>query len=61
MEHEGLNSNKQKEVKLLRNNEQVGIIGLLENKIKSNRVGEIANSLFAGWLCLTNLEANLES
>ena len=39
-----LNSpNKQKEAKVLCNNEQVGIMGLPETKIKSNKIETIAN------------------
>ncbi|XP_075080662.1 uncharacterized protein LOC142166136 [Nicotiana tabacum] len=45
----GLNGlNKQKEVKLICNENNVGLIGLLETKIKFNRVPEIARTIFAG-------------
>ena len=43
----GLNGlNKQKEVKLLCNENNVGLIGLLETKIKINRVPELARTMF---------------
>ncbi|XP_070021780.1 uncharacterized protein [Nicotiana sylvestris] len=48
--------NKQKEVKLLCNEERVGLVGLLETKIKSNRIEKLANNMFVGWKYLTNLE-----
>ncbi|XP_070015032.1 uncharacterized protein [Nicotiana sylvestris] len=46
----GLNTpNKQKETKLLCNDEKVGMIGLLETKIKKDRIEQIAGKLFSGW------------
>lgn len=47
--------NKQDEVKLLCNNEKSNFIGLLEIKIKVNRVVDITNRLFRGWHILKNL------
>lgn len=55
----GLNGpNKQKEVKLICNNEKVGMIGLLETKIKINKFDQIASNMFGGWLNINNLGAH---
>ncbi|KAH0696002.1 hypothetical protein KY289_013484 [Solanum tuberosum] len=52
----GLNGpNKQKEVKLLCSEEHVGLVGLLETKIKSNKIDQVADKLFGGWSYITNL------
>lgn len=40
--------NKQKEVKLLSNEERVRLIGLLETTIKRNNIGSIAEKMFGG-------------
>lgn len=53
----GLNApNKQKEIKLLCNEERVGLIGLLETKVKQNKVDQLANKMFGVWQYITNLE-----
>lgn len=53
----GLNApNKQKEVKLLYNSEQVGLVGLLKTKIKRNKIDMITGKMFGGWRNVTNLE-----
>lgn len=53
----GLNvPNKQKEVKLFCNKHEAGLIGLLETKIKSNKIEKISKSMFNGWKFITNLE-----
>lgn len=45
----GLNSlNKQKEAKLLCNEEQIGLVGFLETKIKVNKIDQIATQMFGG-------------
>lgn len=45
----GLNGpNKQKEVKLLCNKMNVGIVGLVENKLKSGRIEVVAKQMFPG-------------
>lgn len=49
---------KQKEVKLLCNIENVGLVGLLETKIKINKIEEIARKMFDGWQYITNLECH---
>lgn len=55
----GLNGpNKQEEVKLLCNNEEVGLIGLLENKVRKEKFDQVATKLFNGWSHLTNLETH---
>ncbi|KAH0675380.1 hypothetical protein KY285_023181 [Solanum tuberosum] len=52
----GLNGpNKQKEVKLFCSEEHVGLVGLLETKIKSNKIDQVAAKLFGGWSYTTNL------
>ncbi|XP_060195300.1 uncharacterized protein LOC132624555 [Lycium barbarum] len=46
----GLNGlNKQKEVRLLCNEQEVGLVGLLETRIKTNKVNMIVDSMFNGW------------
>lgn len=55
----GLNGpNKKKEVKLFCNEQQVGLVGILENKIKSNKLPQVAEKMFGGWEYVTNLEAH---
>lgn len=45
----GLNGpNKQREVNILCNNERIGLLGLVETKIKANKITEKANSIFSG-------------
>nr|XP_033514585.1 uncharacterized protein LOC117279202 [Nicotiana tomentosiformis] len=52
----GMNAlNKQKEVKLLCNKEEIGLIGTLETKIKAEKIDQVASKLFGGWGCITNL------
>ncbi|KAH0695976.1 hypothetical protein KY289_013458 [Solanum tuberosum] len=52
----GLNGpNKHKEVKLLCSEEHVGLVGLLETKIKSKKIDQVADKLFGGWSYTTNL------
>lgn len=52
----GMNApNNQKEIKLLSNKENIGLVGLLETKIKVNKVDLIASKLFGGWEFVTNL------
>lgn len=46
----GLNGpTKQKEVKILCNDLNVGLIDLLETRIKYNKVEEVVNKIFGGW------------
>lgn len=46
----GLNApNKQKKVIHLCNERSVGLVGLLETKVKESRVDNIVNSMFGGW------------
>lgn len=53
----GLNApNKQKEVKLLCNDEKVSLIGLIETKIKREKLDQLANHMFAGWQYISNLD-----
>lgn len=40
--------NKQKEIKLLCNKDDIGLIGLLETKIKVNKVDQLPSKLFGG-------------
>lgn len=55
----GLNGpNKQKEVKLLCSKENIGLVGLLETKIKRNKIENVARSMFGGWEYITNLESH---
>lgn len=55
----GLNApNKQGEAKLLCNEEQIGLVGFLETKIKVNKIDQIATQMFSGWPYFTNLSCN---
>lgn len=55
----GLNApNKQREVKSLCRNEEVGLVGLLETKVKRNKIVDIATKIFEGWQYITNLDAH---
>lgn len=47
--------NKQKEVKFICNEEKIRLLGLLETKVKSNKIEELANKLFVGWNYVFNL------
>lgn len=42
-------------MKLLCNKEEIGLIGMLETKIKSEKINQVANKLFGGWGSITNL------
>lgn len=45
----GMNSpNKQKEIKLLCNAGNIGLVGLLETKVKVDIIDQLANKLFSG-------------
>ncbi|PHT68088.1 hypothetical protein T459_27575 [Capsicum annuum] len=53
----GLNGpNKQKEVKLLCNGENVGLVGLLETKLKKSRIAQVVENLFGGWESVNNID-----
>lgn len=55
----GLNvPNKKREVKFLCSKERVGLIGLLETKVKSNKLEQITIRLFVGWDFVSNLECH---
>lgn len=55
----GLNGlSKQKEIKLICNELEVDLIGLVETKIRYNRVSMIAEKLFEGWQYCTNRMAH---
>ncbi|XP_048496375.1 uncharacterized protein LOC125495639 [Beta vulgaris subsp. vulgaris] len=50
----GLNSQqKKKDVNLVINSQKVGLIGLLETKVKAHNMGEIYLNMFKGW-CFTS-------
>ena len=50
----GLNSpNKQKDVKIFLHQQSIGLVGLLETKIKDKEVEQIASNIFEGSLCST--------
>lgn len=55
----GLNApNKQKKIKLLCNEERVGLIGLLETKIKRDKIDQVMGKLFGGWQFISNLDCH---
>ena len=46
----GLNwPNKQEDIKIFLHEKKIGIIGLLETKVKERNVDKIASRLFQGW------------
>jgi len=51
----GLNwPNKQEDVKLFLHLRKVGMVGLLETKIKSQKVDQITANIFPGWEWVNN-------
>lgn len=51
----GLNGlNKHEVVRLLCINKDVGLVGLLETKLKNNKMGSVIEGMFQGWSYLTN-------
>jgi len=46
--------NKQEDIKLFLQFYNVGLIGLLETKIKSQKVDKIASNIFRGWNWVNN-------
>jgi len=53
----GLNwPNKQEEVKIFLNTHSIGLIGLLETKVKLSKVDMIANNIFPGWRWISNFD-----
>lgn len=59
MNTRGLNApNKQKDSKLLCNEEQVGLTCLLETKIKKAKIDQVVQKIFGGWQYITNLESH---
>lgn len=55
----GLNVlNKQKEVKLICNEVEIGLIGFLKTRIKANNVGLIDGNMFCGWKYFLNHQSN---
>jgi len=54
----GLNwPNKQEDVKIFLHENKIGLVGLLETKIKENKV-EKARKLFLGWQWIHNFPLN---
>lgn len=41
--------NKKNKVKILCNRDNVGLVGLLETKLKKSRIALVAENLFSGW------------
>ena len=57
----GLNwPNKQEEVRSFIGNNKVGLIGLLETKVKVNKVDHIAGVVFPGWQWQHNFELDVK-
>lgn len=53
----GLNGpNKQRETRCLCNRHETGLVGLLETKIKANKIEQVEKNMFSGWGYITNLE-----
>jgi len=45
--------NKKKEVLLLCNKENAGLVGLVETKVKSGNIDRVVNKIFGSWQYLT--------
>jgi len=55
----GLNwPNKQEDVKLFLHEKNIGLVGLLETKVKEKNVEKITNKLLQGWDCHHNFHLN---
>ena len=53
----GLNwPNKQEDIKLFLHTYHIGLIGMLETKVKLARVNKVASNLLAGWQWLHNFD-----
>ena len=57
----GLNwPNKQEDVKIFLQEKHIGILGLLETKVKEKNVDRIATRLFQGWQWQHNFHLNAQ-
>ena len=57
----GLNwPNKQVDVQFFLNNRHIGMIGLLETKVKEKNVNKVAGKTFPGWVWQHNFEYNVK-
>jgi len=55
----GLNNpNKQLDIKLFLSKHDVGLVGLMETKVKEENIDMVACNLFGGWEWHTNVEYN---
>ena len=46
----GLNSpNKQEDIQVFLNKERVGLVALLETKVKQENIAQVAGKVFGGW------------
>ncbi|KAJ8444077.1 hypothetical protein Cgig2_025078 [Carnegiea gigantea] len=55
----GLNSpNKQEDIKLFLKKQGVGLVALVETKVKKENISRVADKLFMGWRWYTNVESN---
>lgn len=53
----GLNApNKQKEIKILCTNKNIGMKSLLETKVKAENIEKVINNVLGGWKYITNLQ-----
>jgi len=50
--------NKQAEVKLFLQSNKIGLVGLLETKVKVKNVEKVAASIFHGWNWVHNFSLN---
>ena len=52
----GVNSpNKQEDIKIFLHKQKVGLLALLETKVKEENIDKVANNLFGGWRWITNV------
>ena len=57
----GLNwPNKQEDVKLFLHSNKIGLVGLLETKIKEKKVQKVASNLFPSWRWIHNFQSQCE-
>jgi len=55
----GLNwPNKQEDVKIFLFNNKVGLVGLIETKVKEHNTNKVATAFFPGWHWHTNFSLN---
>ena len=52
------NPNKQEDIKIFLNKHEVGLMALLETKVKKENINVVASRLFGRWEWYTNVDYN---